>query len=108
MEHIPNDRQAIKEMYRVSKNKASLLISVPIYPPFREKTYEDHSIERERYSEVHGHDDHCRSCGLDYNIRFEEVGFKSRTLEVRYLDQKDIEHYGLSTGHICWLFTKQE
>lgn len=106
MEHIPNDRLAIQEIRRVLKKKGRLLLSVPIYPLYREKTFEDPSIPRSRFEEVHGHPDHCRSCGLDYYLRFEDLGFSTRTLMCKHVAPEARTKYGLNKGHIVWLFEK--
>lgn len=106
LEHIPNDVVAISEMYRILKPNGKLLVSVPIYPIDNPKTYEDTAIERSEFERIHGHDDHCRSCGLDYCERFEKVGFKTSTLHVKQLQKDIINKYGLSNNHTAWLFEK--
>ena len=106
LEHIPEDIKAISGMHRVLKTGGNLLISVPIFPPNREKTYEDKNISFEDYESIHGHHDHCRSCGLNYYKRFEKLNFHTRTLSVKQLNEKDINKYGLSKSHVAWLFTK--
>lgn len=105
-EHIPDDHKAIAEVYRLLKPGGHLLMSVPIYPKNNPKTFEDKHIPYEDFERVHGHYDHCRSCGLDYYKRFETVGFKTKTLAVKNLDTSIIETYGLSTGHWVWCFLK--
>jgi predicted SAM-dependent methyltransferase len=105
-EHIKEDIKAISEMYRVLKSQGSLLVSVPIYPLGNAITYEDSNIAHADYSKIHGHHDHCRSCGLDYYKRFEALGFKTQTLEVKTLNSKDIVRFGLRTDHVVWCFTK--
>ena len=106
LEHIPNDFDAIKEMYRVLKPDGKLLVSVPIFPHGNEKTYEPKELERSQYNTVHGHPDHCRSCGLDYYLRFEDVGFKTQTLHSKDIDENTKRQLGLSNSHTVWLFTK--
>lgn len=105
-EHIKEDEKAIKEVYRILKPGGKFLLSVPIYPKYNETTYEDSSIPYELYKHHHGHEDHCRSCGLDYYKRFEQVGFKTKTLVVDQLDQLQIDKFGLSLGHVVWCFIK--
>ncbi len=106
LEHIPNDLVAISEMYRILKPKGKLLVSVPLYPANNPKTYEDIAIERSEFERIHGHDDHCRSCGLDYYERFEKVGFKTSTLHVKNLENSIKNKFGLSNNHTAWLFEK--
>ncbi|MDG2357546.1 MAG: class I SAM-dependent methyltransferase [Polaribacter sp.] len=106
LEHIQDDQKAIREMYRVLKKGGELLLSVPIYPKNNHKTIEIPGLPRKKYKEVHGHFDHCRSCGLDYFKRFEREGFKTKTLNVSELDYSQIKKYGLSDSHTVWNFTK--
>lgn len=106
LEHIPNDLLAISEMHRMLKPNGKLLVSVPIYPINNLKTYEDTSIKRGEFERIHGHDDHCRSCGLDYYERFEKIGFKTSTLHVKDLENNIKSKFGLSNNHTVWLFEK--
>lgn len=107
LEHVPDDRLAIQEMYRVLRNGGMFLVSVPLNPPGRKQTFEDKSLPRGQYLEVHGHEDHVRSCGLDYVDRFRELGFEIRTLNVKDdvpLSEKQL--FGLSDSHLAWCCTK--
>ena len=106
LEHIPNDVVGIFEMHRMLKPNGRLLVSVPIYPIENPKTYEDNTIERKDFERIHGHDDHCRSCGLDYFERFEKVGFNISTLHVKELQNEIKKKFGLSNNHTVWLFEK--
>ena len=93
-------------MHRMLKPNGKLLVSVPIYPINNLKTYEDTSIKRGEFERIHGHDDHCRSCGLDYYERFEKIGFKTSTLHVKDLENNIKSKFGLSNNHTVWLFEK--
>lgn len=106
LEHIPNDVEAIKEMYRVLKPDGKILVSVPIYPKGNPTTKESNDIVKSQYLEVHGHVDHCRSCGLDYYLKFEKEGFTTQTLHSNDIDQETKNYLGLSMGHTVWMFTK--
>lgn len=105
-EHIVEDKKAISEVYRVLKPGGHLLMSVPIFPVNSPSTYEDGSIPYKDYERIHGHEDHCRSCGLDYYKRFVELGFTSHELKVNNLETTVINKFGLSKGHVAWCFTK--
>lgn len=107
LEHIPNDHSVINEIYRVLRNGGSVIVSVPIFPPHREHTFEDPTVTREKYQDVYGHFDHVRACGLDYKDRFQAAGFRVRELRVNDLPkQSDEKFYGLSSSHIAWCCTK--
>lgn len=106
LEHIKDDKKAIFEMHRVLKNGGKLLLCVPIFPEKNKKTFEIQNTDPSKFEEIYGHHDHVRGCGLDYYERFEKIGFKTTTLNVKKLDSYDIFHFGLSKRHIVWMFTK--
>lgn len=74
LEHIPDDRKALSELYRVLKHGGWSSIQVPMKD---EITREDRSItdpqERER---LYGQSDHVRQYGRDFRLRLEGAGFK--------------------------------
>lgn len=107
LEHIPNDHSVIKELHRVLRNGGSAIVSVPIFPPDRIKTFEDPTVTSDNYQDVYGHVDHVRACGSDYGDRFRMAGFQVKELRVKDLPIKsDTEFYGLSASHIAWCCTK--
>ena len=75
LEHIPDDHQAMSELFRVLKPGGWAILQVPLDYE-RENTFEDFSItspkDRER---LFGKDDHVRVYGLDYKDRLEKAGF---------------------------------
>jgi SAM-dependent methyltransferase len=103
LEHVDNDKKAIKEFFRVLKNDGWAILLVPISG---ENTFEDPSIiepaERLKYF---GQEDHVRQYGLDYIDRLREAGFIVEVTKVNDL-VKNIEatKMGLSfaTGDIYY------
>jgi SAM-dependent methyltransferase len=77
LEHIPDDRQAMKELYRVLKPGGLAILQVPISYSI-DHTIEDHTItsEEERLKNF-GQKDHVRIYGPDYFKRLENTGFKT-------------------------------
>lgn len=73
LEHIPDDRLAMRELYRILKSSGWAAIMVPITA---ERTFEDPSVtdprERER---LFGQVDHVRRYGPDIIDRLREAGF---------------------------------
>ena len=77
LEHIPDYRQAMRELCRVLKPGGKAILQVPLSIILKE-TYEDFSItdpvERTR---LFGKWDHCRIYGRqDYEKRLRESGFE--------------------------------
>ena len=80
LEHVSDDRAALRELYRVLKPDGWALIMVPITA---ERTFEDPSVtdpkERERRF---GQDNHVRRYGRDFVGRLQETGFNVRVFGV--------------------------
>lgn len=95
LEHVQDDKKAMREFYRILKQDGWAILLVPIN---RDKTLEDPSIvdpsERLR---VFGQSDHVREYGADYVDRLREVGFKVMVSTVSELFEKnDIVLMGLT------------
>lgn len=74
LEHVPDDRRAMAEMFRVCQPGGKAVLQVPIW---REQTYEDFSItSREERKAKFYQPDHVRLYGLDFADRLREVGFE--------------------------------
>ncbi len=77
LEHIPDDRLAMRELCRVLKPGGWALLLVPIVA---ELTEEDPSItEPKERLKQYGHEEHVRNYGRDYADRLRSCGF---TVEV--------------------------
>lgn len=76
LEHIIDDRKAMKELYRVLKKGGVGIFQVPLETT-RVKTYEDFSIVKPNERNIaFGQYDHVRVYGMDFFDRLSEVGFK--------------------------------
>jgi SAM-dependent methyltransferase len=76
LEHIDNELQATKEIYRVLKPGGWAILQVPLDISL-EETYEDHEITNPREREkLFGQYDHVRLYGKDYPRRLELSGLK--------------------------------
>jgi SAM-dependent methyltransferase len=106
--YIDDDRQALKEVFRVLQPGGWALLQVPI-DLTRDETYEDASVtdphERHR---VFGQYDHVRIYGRDYLQRLEEAGFEVSVDEfVKELPPSTIEQLGLDTAETIYLCRKR-
>jgi SAM-dependent methyltransferase len=96
LEHVPNDKKAISEIYRVLKKNGTAIIIVPLYKN-QKKTYEDFSITnpKER-AKAFGQWDHVRICGQDYVKRLKKEGFKAKIENYsKKLDKNIIKRFGI-------------
>jgi SAM-dependent methyltransferase len=86
LEHVPNDRQALKEIHRVLVPGGYAVLQVPFYHPVPEYTIEDFTIvkaaDREKYF---GQADHLRRYGKDYLNRISQAGLQAR--EIAFAEQ---------------------
>jgi SAM-dependent methyltransferase len=96
LEHVPDDRRAMREMVRVLKPGGMALLLVPIV--LERPTHEDDPavVTPEQRKEAYWQEDHVRLYGGDFPERLEEEGFDV-TVDgwVRTLDQATLERYGL-------------
>jgi SAM-dependent methyltransferase len=94
LEHIPDDKAAMAELYRVLQPGGFALLDVPI---FSGRTYEDPTIvePKDRLREF-GQEDHVRKYGIDYVGRLQQVGFSVDVIKVEDLRcSKFAEKYGI-------------
>jgi SAM-dependent methyltransferase len=96
LEHVPDDRRAMRELHRILKPEGWAIVLVPLDLD-RAETYEDPSItdpaERER---AFWQADHLRLYGRDLPDRLREAGFEVTVDRwVRDLDPGVIERHGL-------------
>lgn len=107
LEHVPNDRHAMRELQRVLKPGGWAVILAPVDPSL-ETTFEDPAIvssrDRERF---YGQHDHVRLYGRDYIQRLEEAGFVVRVDRFgRELDETTIARYGINKYEDIYICTK--
>lgn len=85
LEHIQNDAQAMRELFRVMKPGGTGIFQVPMDVQ-RLETYEDQRIiSPEDRRRTFGQYDHVRIYGLDFFDRLREAGFQVNP--VRYADK---------------------
>lgn len=97
LEHVPDDKQAMKEFYRVLKKNGWAILLVPITS---EKTYEDPTIvDLKERLEAFGQADHVRRYGPDYVDRLREAGFIVEIIKVGDLvNSNQAERMGLTSA----------
>ena len=107
LEHINDDTQAMKELYRVMKKGGWGIFQVP-QDYNRTLTFEDNSItDPEERTRIFGQYDHVRVYGMDYFNKLRGIGFEVE--EVHYaskLSNEEIEKYRIVTNEIIPLCKK--
>lgn len=99
LEHVKDDLQAIKEMYRILGSRGVCYIMVPFN---KNRT---NTIEYERPNPLDPV--HLRSYGLDVMNRIKSIGFRVEKIDlVSELNKEDVNRYGLGTEEICFSCTK--
>lgn len=108
LEHVPDDRKALSELYRVLRRDGTCVLAVPIWR--MGDSFEDHSItspsdRREKFGQA----DHVRLYGLeDFKRRICEAGFAIEIITPRSFDPRVVTRFGLNhltTGEL-FLCTK--
>ena len=85
LEHVDDDRKAMREMFRILKPGGTAFIQAPIWPSEAHPTYENAVITDPRDRQItFGQSDHLRIYGLDIVARLSEAGFAIEA--VRYAD----------------------
>ena len=107
LEHIQDDKKAMRELFRILKQKGMAILQVPISKKAKE-TFEDFSItfpkEREKYF---GQKDHVRIYGKDYKERLEGAGFKVVLYNIKdELNIKNIRKHGFNENEILYVCRK--
>lgn len=108
LEHIPDDKKAMSELYRVLKPGGWAILQVPIWGP---KTIDNPSIiSPEDRSRIYGQCDHVRLYGHDgeYERRLLEAGFTVKVENFSgYLGKTQITKFGLLLNEDIYFCTKE-
>lgn len=75
LEHIPDDKKAMEELYRILRKGGKLICQIPL-DIHRTVTFEDDSIvDKKERARIFGQYDHLRVYGMDFFDKLATVGF---------------------------------
>lgn len=108
LEHIPDDKKAMSELFRVMKSGGMGVFQVPL-DANRTLTFEDNSItdpaERTR---IFGQYDHVRIYGMDYFDKLQSVGFQVDSIQyAKRFSLEEIEKYRIVADEIIPICKKK-
>ena len=101
LEHIPDDKKAMQELYRVLKKGGFGIFQIP-QDLSREKTFEDDTItNKKERAKIFGQYDHVRVYGRDYFNKLRSVGFKVDEVDyTKKIAPEKLERFCLMKGEI--------
>jgi len=96
LEHIPDDKKAMQELYRILKPNGYAILQVP-QDLNRKYTFEDNSItDKKERTRIFGQYDHLRIYGKDYFDKLRDVGFEVKPIHLaEKLDTSSIKKYAI-------------
>ena len=101
LEHIPDDKKAMQELYRVLKKGGFGIFQIP-QDLSRTTTFEDDSItDKKERAKIFGQYDHVRVYGRDYFDKLRSVGFKVDEVDyTKKITLEKLERFCLMKGEI--------
>ncbi len=109
MEHIDNEQQALKEIYRILKPGGMAILQIPMNYA-AENTDEDLSITDPREREKRfGQYDHVRMYGRDYPQRLRKAGFEVEENQlVMKLPTETVERFRFDKNEVIYVCRKAQ
>jgi len=101
LEHIPNDKKAMRELFRVLKKGGFGIFQIP-QDLTRATTFEDDSItDKKERAKIFGQYDHVRVYGRDYFDKLRSVGFTVHEVDyTKKIAPEKLERFCLMKGEI--------
>lgn len=104
LEHIPDDRKAMRELWRILKYDGFGIVMVPLIAGV-DTTHEDPAlISPEERWKYYGQDDHLRLYGkTDFISRLEEAGFKVDSLTMADFGVETFSKCGIHENSVLYI-----
>lgn len=107
MEHVADDLEALREVFRVLKPEGYAILQTPFSSKLY-RTWSDPGIDTDRARlQAYGQEDHVRLYGRDITERFESVGLASKVKRhIDLLVEVDANEVGVNEAEPFFLFQK--
>lgn len=107
LEHIPDDKKAMQEIYRVLKPGGWAILNTPVNME-AEATHEDPYInDPQKQLELFGQPDHVRIYGKDFLTRLSDAGFKTDVIDyVSKFSHNEQFRYGFKSIEVIFFSKK--
>ena len=101
LEHVADDRKALRELHRILKPGGWGILLSPVDRDY-EQTYEDDSItDPDERTRIFGQYDHRRIYGQDYTERLREAGFEAADIDyAAAFPEEERKRFALPEDHI--------
>lgn len=104
LEHIVDDRKAMKELFRVLTPGGWVILQVP-FSQVLQKTLEDSSLKtKAERTKAYGQWDHVRIYGDDFVERLQSVGFE---VQKRRMDENLTNRFALNSDEVIFFCNKR-
>lgn len=110
LEHVPDDKKAMEELYRVVKptsQKGGVIIMVPLDFDSQETLEKEEYNTPELREKYYGQHDHVRMYGMDFQKKLEDVGFEVEVFDYDSPFVKNPKKYGFDKMDVIFYCTKQ-
>lgn len=108
LEHVQDDKKAIRELYRILKKDGFCLFLVPVALDL-EKIDEEWGLTEEENWKRFGQGDHCRRYNKEgITERLKEAGFQVWNLGKEYFGKEVFYENGLTDTSVLYVLTKQK